>query len=108
MNTLEKRKPLMKMGVYLVTFNLRNKEKTLEPLTTAIKAYPGWCKAWETQWFIVANENAEGIAKNLQTKLSASDFIFVSEITDDYVALLTPNVAAWIKETRSKISKQRG
>ena len=92
----------LKKKIYSVSFSLSGKTDNRDALTAELKKYPGWCKVWETQWFICSSDSSAEICKHLRGTLNASDYLFVCNVTADRMGLLPANVINWLQDVSKK------
>ena len=84
------RKTKIKMKTYIITYQLRNREKAYDDFYNAIKEnMPEYRHAMESVWIVRSDKTAGEIVKLLSPHLyflqSHCDMIFVSEINKENV-----------------------
>lgn len=86
------------MGVYSISYDLRNSDKDYEGLYKAIKSRYSWCHSLESTWLIETYDTAPTIFNNLKSHIDSNDLIFISRITTDYYGRLPEEAWEWLKK----------
>ncbi|MGN2339187.1 hypothetical protein ACTFIN_13855 [Clostridium cagae] len=67
-------------------------------ITGNIKALGAWAHLMPTSFLVKCELTANEVSAKLKEVLEATDMLFVTEVTKDNVASLTPGVVEWINQ----------
>lgn len=84
------------MGVYLVTYDLRQPGRNYEPLYQELRSYTH-CHELESVWLIDTTQRASAIREGLRAKIDANDALFVAELREHW-ASRNYDCADWLKD----------
>lgn len=71
-------------------------------LITEIETLGRWAQFMPTAFLVDTTLNSEEILDRLSPTIGSRDLLFVSKVTSNDVACLTPQVKAWIKKVESE------
>lgn len=77
--------------LYIVTYDLRKKEKDYTPFFEQLESFPDWAHPFESTWFIKSRNDSSKI-------LDRNDQIFITEIGKNSEACLTKDMIKWLQK----------
>ena len=80
------------MAVYMITYDLKTKDKDYKDVFEAIKAASEnntWCHYWDSTWLIRSTLSATEIADNINPYLGKPDRMIVIEVKNNKQGWLT-------------------
>lgn len=75
---------MIKLTVYLVSYDLVGPTRDYEPIIEKIKEYDNWVKILESVFVINSERTAVQIKNNLITTLDQNDKLFVAKLSGEY------------------------
>ena len=86
------------MAVYFVSYQIDEENQDYDDLVEAIEEYDGYCQIFENQWFVCSDGSAEDVHEDLVQYLYEGDFIFITEMGDNYHGWMPESVVDWLDE----------
>jgi hypothetical protein len=87
------------MAVFLVTYELKTKNKDFGPLFEEIQSFGSWWHYMENVWIVSTNEvAADAMARRLFKHITQSDALLVTRLTRDYQGWLPKDAWDWLNK----------
>lgn len=87
----------MNNKVYVVSYDLKSKDRDYDPLIEAIKRSPRWWHHLKSTWLVESSETAEQIWDRLAPFVSEEDNFLIIEVRKNYGGWLTEKAWGWIE-----------
>ena len=86
------------MRMLLITYDLKAKNKSYEPLFSAIKATGEWWHYLRSTWLVYTEQTVQQVADSLNQHLSqeSSDYLLVVEVKKSHQGWLPKDAWAWM------------
>ena len=82
--------------VYMISYDLKAPGRNYDDLYKEIKSFGDYVKCLESQWFVDTNKNESEIFVKLQTKIDASDSLFVLRLIKGYRGVINKPAVDWL------------
>ena len=89
------------MAVYLVSYKIGKKNletRDYGDLVKTLETYDDACRIFDNQWFVCSEGTADDIHEDLTQYLYNNDYIFITEMGDNYRGWLPERVVDWLSE----------
>lgn len=83
--------------LYLITYDLKGKNKDYSSLYETIKSYKTWWHYMESTWIIKTSESSGSITKKLIKNVEDIDALLVVRLSEDFNGIQSEKSWEWIE-----------